>query len=324
MKKITVIISIIIILLSSTVATSAQANSFHKHTVRPGDTYFILSLMYNQRLNSIESINHINPHQLEVGNLVKINSIKEISVYVNNQQVAFDRKPYIENDRVFVPIRFVMDSLGAEDIQWLQETNTVRVTANNSTIEVTQGSNIAKVNGSNVTLDAPVQLYEDRVFVPIRFFTTTLGIDNIQWDSINYSVLINSHTENLQPSRTFTDDELYWLAKIVHAEAQGEPYEGKLAVANVVINRKNSNQFPNTIYGVIFDFNGGVQFSPVADGAINNEPNEESIRAAQEALNGHNNIGDSLFFLNPAKATSFWIVYNRPYYKTIQGHSFYL
>lgn len=120
------------------------------------------------------------------------------------------------------------------------------------------------------------------------------------------------------------EDDLYWLSRIIHAEAQGEPYEGKVAVGNVILNRIKSSDFPNTLYGVVFDKQFGyTQFSPVIDGSIYNTPNSESINAAKAALNGERPIGDALYFLNPRKATNFWIVQNRKFFMTIGDHDFY-
>lgn len=130
---------------------------------------------------------------------------------------------------------------------------------------------------------------------------------------------------NQSPTRGANrDDDLYWLSRIIHAEAQGEPYIGKVAVGNVVLNRVKSSDFPNSIHGVVFDKQHGyTQFSPVIDGTIYNTPNQESIDAAKAALNGERPIGDALYFLNPRKATNFWIVQNRKFYMTIGDHDFY-
>lgn len=94
------------------------------------------------------------------------------------------------------------------------------------------------------------------------------------------------------------------LAQIVHAEANGEPYNGKVAVAEVILNRTRSGEFPNTVEGVIYQ---AGQFSPVANGAINNSPTSEDYSAVQEALNGSSYAGGALYFYNPAIATSRWL-----------------
>lgn len=119
-------------------------------------------------------------------------------------------------------------------------------------------------------------------------------------------------------------DNIFWLARIIHAEAAGEPYLGKVAVGSVVMNRLSSPNFPNTIYGVIFEhYNGIPQFSPVADGTIYNNPSEECLRAAQEAYWGSKPLGNVLYFFNPAKAAGTWIVNNRTYVTTVGNHAFY-
>lgn len=120
-------------------------------------------------------------------------------------------------------------------------------------------------------------------------------------------------------SSTYTEnyEDLYLLAQIIHAEAKGEPYEGKLAVGNVIHNRVKSKKFPNSIRGVIFQKG---QFQPVMNGSIYNEPSEESIRAARESY--HTNIiGPALYFYNPKLSTDTWIT-TRKTVKRIGNHVF--
>ncbi len=82
-----------------------------------------------------------------------------------------------------------------------------------------------------------------------------------------------------------------------------------MAVGNVILNRVNSKEFPNTIYNVIFEYYGSIpQFSPVADGTIYNTPSQESINAAKDAINGIRPVGNSTYFFNPNKAAGTWIV----------------
>lgn len=125
-------------------------------------------------------------------------------------------------------------------------------------------------------------------------------------------------------STSYSEGDLYWLARIIEAEAGAEPYNGKVAVGNVILNRVKSSEFPNTIYGVIFEYYGSIpQFSPVADGTIYNTPSQESIQAAKDALNGARPVGNSTYFFNPAKAAGSWIVKNKAYVTKIGGHTFY-
>ncbi len=97
---------------------------------------------------------------------------------------------------------------------------------------------------------------------------------------------------------------LYLLAKCIHAEARGEPYIGKVAVGAVVLNRVASADFPNTVYGVVYQ---PWAFTATHDGQINLEPDRASYQAAQDALNGWDPSYGSLYYYNPVTATSSWI-----------------
>lgn len=94
------------------------------------------------------------------------------------------------------------------------------------------------------------------------------------------------------------------LARVIHAEARGEPYTGMVAVGAVVLNRVRDSRFPNTISGVIYQPHA---FTPVANGEINRPADENARRAAQDAVNGWDPTNGCVFFYNPATATSAWI-----------------
>jgi len=134
----------------------------------------------------------------------------------------------------------------------------------------------------------------------------------------------NSDSQGTSSSDGYTKDDEFWLARIIEAEAGGEPYNGKVAVGNVILNRVSSKEFPNSIYDVIFEYYGSIpQFSPVADGSIYNDPSDDSIKAAKAAINGERPVGDSTYFFNQSKAAGTWIVQNKTYLTKIGGHSFY-
>jgi len=99
-------------------------------------------------------------------------------------------------------------------------------------------------------------------------------------------------------------NDLYLLAKCIHAEARGEPYVGKVAVGAVILNRVASPDFPDSIYGVIYQ---PWAFTAVHDGQINLEPEAASYQAATDALNGWDPSYGSLYYYNPATASSSWI-----------------
>jgi len=121
----------------------------------------------------------------------------------------------------------------------------------------------------------------------------------------------------------YTEEDLKWLSRIIHAEARGEPYEAMLAVGNVVLNRIAQPQYPDTVRDVIFDRRHGVQFTPTANGAINNTPTTASFLAAVEVLEGRQNAEGVLFFKNPRLSSSSWMSRNRPFAFTINNHDFF-
>lgn len=112
--------------------------------------------------------------------------------------------------------------------------------------------------------------------------------------------------------------DLKIMANAVYGEARGEPYEGQVAVAAVIINRLRSPSFPNSISGVIFQPGA---FTAVADGQIWLTPNEKASKAVQDAVNGWDPTGGCTYYFNPVTATSKWI-WTRPQVKTIGKHIF--
>ena len=108
------------------------------------------------------------------------------------------------------------------------------------------------------------------------------------------------------------------LARLISAEARGEPYVGQVAVGAVVLNRVKHPSFPNTIPGVIYQSGA---FSCIADGQFNQPVAESAYRAADDALNGWDPTGGAIYYFNPNTATSAWI-WSRPLILTIGKHMF--
>ncbi|ANE48971.1 hypothetical protein SY83_16350 [Paenibacillus swuensis] len=115
-----------------------------------------------------------------------------------------------------------------------------------------------------------------------------------------------------------SSNDIRIMANAVYGEARGEPYEGQVAVAAVILNRVKSPAFPNTAAAVIYQPGA---FTAVADGQINLEPNKRAKQAVQDAMNGWDPTGGCLYYFNPVTATSKWI-WTRPQVKTIGKHIF--
>jgi len=114
-------------------------------------------------------------------------------------------------------------------------------------------------------------------------------------------------------------DQLELLARVIAAEAQGEPFEGQVAVGAVILNRVNDPRFPNTLSGVIYQPHA---FESVTNGLIwRRTPTEEAYRAARAALNGWDPTYGAVFFWNPSKPVSPWI-WTRQIVARIGNHVF--
>ncbi|MDD2190152.1 MAG: cell wall hydrolase [Eubacteriales bacterium] len=106
--------------------------------------------------------------------------------------------------------------------------------------------------------------------------------------------------------KSYSYDDLNLLARLIHAEAQAEPYEAKVAVGAVVLNR--IGPFEDSIKGVIYqNIDGFYQFTPVENGWINKPAGEDSIKAAREALDGADPTNGALFYYDN-QTTNEWIL----------------
>ncbi len=124
------------------------------------------------------------------------------------------------------------------------------------------------------------------------------------------------------PAVSISNEERDVLERIVEAEAKGESFAGKVAVATVILNRVDSPQFPNSITEVVYEVVGkAYAFTPVQNGEINNPASEESKQAVAEALTRSDRLNEAIFFYNPEIATDNWIR-SRQIVETIGNHVF--
>lgn len=115
-----------------------------------------------------------------------------------------------------------------------------------------------------------------------------------------------------------TEANIYLLARIISAEARGEPYTGQVAVGAVVLNRIEHPSFPDTLSGVIYQ-NGA--FTAITDGQFNQPISDSAYRAARDALNGWDPTGGCIYYYNPDKTSNKWIR-SRPVVLRIGAHLF--
>lgn len=121
-----------------------------------------------------------------------------------------------------------------------------------------------------------------------------------------------------QSSSSASGGDVYLLARLISAEARGEPYIGQVAVGAVVLNRIDHPSFPNSLSGVIYQSGA---FSCLYDGQFDQPISDSAYRAAREALSGADPTGGAIYYFNPATATSAWI-WSRPLLTVIGNHRF--
>ena len=128
-----------------------------------------------------------------------------------------------------------------------------------------------------------------------------------------------------KPSRriNLSPEDLDLFARLVHAEAEGETFEGQVAVAATVLNRVKDPRYPDTLREVILQvWNGYYQYSPVLDGRINCRAGESAYRAVRAALRGIDPCKGATGFYNPAATDDRW-VRSRTVTVTIGNHVFF-
>ena len=245
-----------------------------------------------------------------------------VNVTYNGRRVL-EGEAAIIDDVTYVPLRSFSELMGAEEIGWNEQSRTATVKKYNMNAKISQSTPYIEASGRYFYLSNPLKNINDRIFLPVRIAAKLFCVD-VDWNSSSRTVMLKSTNKQfLSGSEYYNSDDLYWLSRIINAEASGESLRGKIAVGNVVINRRASRSYPNTIYGVIFDRKNGTQFSPVAIGTIYKTPNAESVIAAKICLDGYTVSDSILFFMNPRIATNNWISKNRPFAFKIGNHNFY-
>lgn len=242
-----------------------------------------------------------------------------ITVKVNGNFIKLDASPYIKENRTYIPVRSISNALGI-DVKWIEEENKVVLIDGEKDIEMLLGSNDVLVDNEKKAMDSATELSNGRIMIPVRFVSENLGC-SVKWDDYSYSVLVDREElevpEKFIDKDHYTDEDLMWLARIVEVEARGTSYECKVAIANVVLNRKNSSEFPDTIYDVIFDRSYCVQFPPAYKSGFKElKPSKDCIVASKMALEGENNIDNCLYFRDSK-------LKGRSIYKKIDGMYFY-
>ena len=237
---------------------------------------------------------------------------------------ALSDDAYLIDGITYVPFRAFAVLAGNCEVGWNAQTRTATArTAAGATVSARVGTEYVEFGERVFYTASPIRIVGDRLYVPIRPMAKCFGIE-VGWDGATRSVYLRrSGVTPRHDAGVYDGDALYWLSRIIAAEAKSEPFRGQLAVGNVVLNRVDSQQYPNTIYQVIFDKQYGVQFTPTVNGTIYAAPTADAVRAAKICLEGYTLSDRILYFFNPAIAQSHWISQNCTYAFRIGGHVFY-
>jgi N-acetylmuramoyl-L-alanine amidase len=236
-----------------------------------------------------------------------------VPVQVEGQALA--SPCYLSDSVTYVPLRELLDALGGWAVRW-DDARGAAAAEHESGAVLTADPAADALQADGAAVSGSVWVEDGRTYVPLRKTAALCGAA-AAWDA-------ELGGARVQAQAGYTEEDLYWLSRIISAESRGETYRGQVAVGNVVLNRVKSEAFPATVREVVFDRKNGVQFEPVANGSVYQEPTASAVQAARAALAGERPVGESLYFYAPALSQGAWIKANRPYHATIGCHRFYL
>lgn len=190
--------------------------------------------------------------------------IGSTSYSVGNTAYAMDVAPFIRDNRVFVPVRYLADALGCS-VAWDAGTGAITIVNGSTTIDLKVGGTTLLVNGIPQTMDVSPAIVNGRAMLPARWVAQALG-DLVGWDPGTQTILISvvnaptadsgvssspvqiSGAETIPglsyaPSVATDTRELSW-------EFDGRKYDWSVAVPEDLLSwDEQVNQLVNTFYG---------------------------------------------------------------------------
>lgn len=160
-------------------------------------------------------------------------------------------------------------------------------------------------------------IYGSQTAEAVKYFQRSNGLtaDGVAGPATLAKLGISNGTSG---SASAQSNSMDLLARVISAEARGEPYSGQVAVGAVILNRVEHPSFPNSISGVVYQPGA---FTCMVDGQINEPVADSAYRAARDAINGVDPSGGAIYYFNPVTATSAWI-WSRPLITVIGKHRF--
>lgn len=288
-----------------------------------GVAFLLAVVMLVSAMSFSVSAKEINRNDLNYFISVKdknVGNYHGVELYLGDKYIS--ENAYLIQDTTYIPLRAVSTLAGAS-VAFDDKSRTAYITMQGFSMTVSEGAYIVMANERPIMSYAPAVILSDhRMYVPVRSIAKALSL-GVEWRPTRQVVLSGRPTPLIHANKYYNTDDVYWLSRIISSESRGEMLLGQVAVGNVVLNRVRHSDYPNSIWGVIFDKKYGVQFSPVANGSIYDTPSYNSVLAAKICLEGVSVSDKILFFMEPNKSTSSWIYKNRPYAFSIGNHYFF-
>lgn len=261
--------------------------------------------------------------QLESQELTTVTDPNAVTLVFNGQELALENYARLHGGSTCVPVRDFFEAMGCT-VAWDASANKIRITREDGlNMELQPGSRLAKANGRCWYMGKACAYSGGLTMIPLRDAAKVFS-GEVTWDKATKTACIVGG-QLLESGDTFYDQEdLLWIARIVRHESGNQPLDGKVAVANVILNRMNSPAFPDTAKEVIYDDRNGVQFVKRSSKSILKEPSEQCYLAAMLALEGYETAPGCFYFASNAVASKCWAGRNRQVYAVIGGHTFFL
>ena len=205
-------------------------------------------------------------------------------------------------------------------VSWNGASQTFTVTSSKLKLTGKLGELYMEANGRCLYTGEPLFAWNDRTMVPLAVLVKAMG-GEIWWNPKTGITNINTGSGGcVSGDRFYNQDDLFWLSRIIYAEAGNQSLEGQMAVGNVIMNRVKDPVFPNTILGVISQKN---QFTTYKNGALaNRTPTSRSILAAKLVLDG-GEVAETLGALYFDNSSNSWAARNKTCIAVFGGHKFY-
>ena len=235
-------------------------------------------------------------------------------------------KGWEKNGCVYVPVRALCAAFGQE-MSWSGDERSFSLHIDRLTVRGTRGQEYYTAAGRYVWAPEDWLIRGGELYLPARALEKLFSLETER--DKDGKLAISSEGMALLTGGddyyelNYPTEELYWLSHIIAAEARFEPLDGQIGVGNVVMNRVRSERFPGTVFEVIYDTANAIQFMPIALGGIREDPSEQAMIAACLVLEGAETVGDSLYFVNPDYADTWWFDSALEQTARIGNHNFY-